>query len=83
VPTVLPNPTNGISTLRFGVAAVEKVMVNLYSADGRLVKTITNRMYSPGKYSLAVDYNGLQKGVYFITINNGSKRTVIQNMFVR
>jgi uncharacterized repeat protein (TIGR02543 family) len=82
-PTVLPNPTNGVSTLRFGVTAVEKVMVNLYSADGRLVKTITNRTYSPGNYTLPVEYTGLQKGVYFITINNGAKRTVLQNMFVR
>jgi type IX secretion system substrate protein len=79
----LPNPTNGVSTLRFGVTAVEKVMVNLYSADGRLVKTITNRIYSPGNYTLPVEYTGLQKGVYFITINNGAKRTVLQNMFVR
>jgi uncharacterized repeat protein (TIGR02543 family) len=82
-PVVLPNPTNGVSTLRFGVTTIEKVMVNLYSADGRLVKTITNRMYAPGNYSLPVDYTGLQKGVYFITINNGAKRTVLQNMFVR
>jgi len=82
-PTVSPNPTNGVSTLRFGVTAVEKVMVSLYSADGRLVKTLTNRTYSPGNYALPVEYTGLQKGVYFITINNGAKRTVLQNMFVR
>jgi hypothetical protein len=82
-PTILPNPTNGVSTLRFGVMTVEKVMVHLYSADGRLVKNITNRTYSPGNYTLPVEYTGLQKGVYFITINNGAKRTVLQNMFVR
>jgi uncharacterized repeat protein (TIGR02543 family) len=82
-PTVLPNPTTGVSTLRFGVTAVEKVMVNLYSADGRLIKNITNRTYSPGNYTLPVEYTGLQKGVYFITISNGTKRTVLQNMFVR
>ena len=83
VPHVLPNPTTGVSTLRFGVTGSEKVMVNLYSADGRLIRTIANKVFSPGNYSLPVDYTGLQKGVYFITINNGGRRTVLQNMFVR
>lgn len=83
VPQVLPNPTTGVSTLRFGVSGWEKVMVNLFSADGRLIRTIANKVFSPGNYSLPVDYTGLQNGVYFITINNGGRRTVLQNMFVR
>lgn len=82
-PRVLPNPTTGVSTLRFGVTGWEKVMVNLYSADGRLIRKIANKVFSPGAYSLPVDYTGLQKGLYFITINNGGRRTVLQNMFVR
>ncbi|WP_242696350.1 InlB B-repeat-containing protein [Longitalea luteola] len=82
-PTVVPNPSNGISTLRFGVTASESVLVNLYAADGRLIKTIVNKTYSPGNYTLPVDYTGLQKGLYFIVINNGGKRTVLQNTFVR
>lgn len=83
VPQVLPNPTTGVSTLRFSVSGWEKVMVNLFSADGRLIRTIVNKVFSPGNYSLPVDYTGLQNGVYFITINNGGRRTVLQNMFVR
>jgi hypothetical protein len=65
------------------VADWQKVLVNLYAADGRLVKTIINKTYAPGTYTLPVDFTGLHKGVYFIIIDNGSKRTVIQNMFVR
>jgi hypothetical protein len=80
---IVPNPTTGSSTLRFGVTAWQKVLVNLYAADGRFIKTITNKTLSPGNYSLPVDYTGLQKGVYFIIINNGDKRTILQNMFVR
>jgi uncharacterized repeat protein (TIGR02543 family) len=82
-PMVVPNPSTGFSTLRFWVADWQKVLVNLYAADGRLVKTIINKTYSPGTYTLPVDYTGLNKGVYFIIIDNGSKRTVLQNMFVR
>jgi uncharacterized repeat protein (TIGR02543 family) len=82
-PMVVPNPSTGFSTLRFGVADWQKVMVNLYAADGRLVKTIINKTYAPGTYTLPVDYTGLNKGVYFIIIDNGSKRTVLQNMFAR
>ncbi|THU39870.1 T9SS type A sorting domain-containing protein [Niastella caeni] len=82
-PMVVPNPTTGASTLRFGVAEWQKVMVNLYAADGRMVKAIANKTYAPGTYTLPIDYAGLQKGVYFIIINNGNKRTILQNLFVR
>ena len=81
-PMVLPNPTTGLSTLRFGVTAFEKVMVNLYATDGRLIKTLTNKTYTPGTYTIPVDYTGLQKGVYFIIIHNGNSKTVLQNTFV-
>jgi uncharacterized repeat protein (TIGR02543 family) len=81
-PIVLPNPTTGLSTLRFNVTALEKVMVNLYAIDGRLIKTLTNKTYSPGSYTIPVDYTGLQKGVYFIIIHNGHSKTVLQNTFV-
>jgi uncharacterized repeat protein (TIGR02543 family) len=82
-PMVVPNPTTGFSTVRFGVTGWQKVLVNLYAADGRFIKTITNKTLSPGNYTLPVDYTGLQKGVYFIIINNGDKRTILQNMFVQ
>jgi hypothetical protein len=82
-PMVIPNPTTGFSTLRFGVTTREKVMINLFSTDGRLIKTLTNKDYSPGTYTLPVDYTGLQKGVYFIIIHNGNKKTVLQNTFAQ
>ena len=81
-PMVLPNPTTGLSTLRFGVTAFEKVMVNLYATDGRLIRTLANKTYAPGTYTIPVDYSGLQKGVYFIIIHSGNSKTVLQNMFV-
>ena len=81
-PMVLPNPTTGLSTLRFGVTTLEKVKVNLYATDGRLIKTLTNKTYAPGTYNIPVDYTGLQKGVYFIIIHNGNSKTVLQNTFV-
>jgi hypothetical protein len=82
-PMVIPNPTTGVSTLRFGVTTHEKVVVNLFATDGRLIRTLTNKDYSPGTYTLPVDYTGLQKGVYFIIIHNGNKKTVLQNTFVQ
>ena len=81
-PMVLPNPTTGLSTLRFGVTTLEKVMVNLYATDGRLIKSLTNKTYAPGTYNIPVDYTGLQKGVYFIIIHSGNSKTVLQNTFV-
>ncbi|WP_205514702.1 T9SS type A sorting domain-containing protein, partial [Longitalea arenae] len=81
-PVVVPNPSTGLATIRFGITHAEKVLVNLYAADGRFVKTIVSKTYVPGNYTLPVDYTGLQKGLYFIVINNGDKRAVLQNIFV-
>jgi hypothetical protein len=82
-PIIVPNPSTGISTLRFGVTSWQKVQVNLYTVDGRFIRTIANKTFAPGNYSLPVIYTGLQKGVYFITVNSGDKRTVLQNMVIQ
>ena len=82
-PVVLPNPTTGISTLRFTIASQEKVVVNLFAADGKLVSTLANRLFTAGTHSIPVDYKGLQKGVYFISVSYGGKQKILQNILTR
>jgi uncharacterized repeat protein (TIGR02543 family) len=82
-PVVLPNPTKGLSTVRFTITNQQKVIVNLYAADGRLVSTLANRLFAAGTHALPVDYKGLQKGVYFISVNYGGKQRILQNVLTR
>lgn len=64
-----PNPTVGArSSLRIPFAISENATVSLsiYSADGRLVKTIYNdEQKDARRYEELVDMNGLASGVYF------------------
>jgi uncharacterized repeat protein (TIGR02543 family) len=82
-PVVLPNPTKGLSTVRFTITNQEKVIVNLYAADGRLVSTLANRLFAAGTHALPVEYKGLQKGVYFISVTYGGKQKILQNILTR
>jgi hypothetical protein len=82
-PIVLPNPTKGLSTVRFTIPNQDKVIVNLYAADGRLVSTLANRLFAAGTHALPVDYKGLQKGVYFISVSYGGKQRILQNILTK
>jgi uncharacterized repeat protein (TIGR02543 family) len=82
-PVVLPNPTTGMSTVRFTIASQEKVVVNLFAADGKLVSTLANRSFAAGTHTVKVDYKGLQKGVYFISVSYGGKQRILQNVLTR
>ncbi|OQP51812.1 cell wall-binding protein [Niastella yeongjuensis] len=82
-PLVVPNPTTGLSTVRFTLGSQQKVIINLFSADGRLVSTLANRTFAAGTHAVPVDYKGLQKGVYFISINYNGKQKLLQNILTR
>jgi pectate disaccharide-lyase len=80
---IFPNPSNGISTLRFAVARQQKVSVTMYAADGRAVKTITDKVFAPGIYYTAIDGKGLKAGIYFIVINADGRQTVLKNVLLQ
>jgi pectate disaccharide-lyase len=82
-PIVVPNPTTGLSTVRFTLATQQKVSINLFAADGRLVSILANRTFAAGTHAIPVDYKGLQKGVYFISINYNGKQKLLQNILTR
>jgi pectate lyase len=82
-PVVLPNPSTGLSTLRFAISNSQNVLIRLYASDGKLVKTLANRSFAAGLHALPVEYKGLQQGVYFISVSYGGKQHIVQHMFVR
>jgi subtilisin-like proprotein convertase family protein len=62
VPTVLefapvfPNPSRGGNvSMSFALPTASKVRVALYDVGGRLVRTVADRAYSAGRYTLVVD----------------------------
>jgi uncharacterized repeat protein (TIGR02543 family) len=82
-PVVLPNPSTGLSTLRFAISNSQNVLIRLYASDGKLVKTLANRSFAAGLHALPVEYKELQQGIYFISVSYGGKQHMVQHMLVR
>lgn len=82
-PVVFPNPSNGQSSLKLTLATQQKILVNMYAADGRMVQQLANRVFAPGIHLLPVDAKGLKPGVYFISVNNGTTTKMVQQLVVQ
>jgi hypothetical protein len=63
----------GRATVDFGLSKADRVEVKVFDVSGRLVRTLADRSFAPGKYSLTwdgVDNDGRQvaRGVYFTQV---------------
>jgi pectate lyase len=81
-PVLWPNPSNGGSSLKLTLATQQKIFVRIYAADGRMVQQLANRVFAPGIHYLPVNNKGLKAGVYFISVNNGVKPKVVQQLVI-
>jgi hypothetical protein len=67
-----PNPFNPVTTLRFAVPEESRVVVKLYSVDGRMVRTLVDEDKEPGYHELTLNGATLPSGVYFCRMEAGS-----------
>jgi hypothetical protein len=70
--TVTPSVTRNNVSIRYSLPAKAKVRITIYSADGRLVETVIDRIRAAGNHSLQWNKNALKPGIYFfkMTVNN-------------
>ena len=67
-----PNPFNPSTAIRFVVPGSELVSLKVYDVLGRLVRTLLNKVESPGRYQVTFDAAGLASGVYFCRLEAGN-----------
>ena len=73
---VYPNPVHGRSTLRFDVPRRSRVTVRVYDVAGRVVDTVRNDYYGPGRYSCIWNSRNAAPGIYFVRMQaRGFDRT--------
>jgi hypothetical protein len=85
---VYPNPFSDRVTINFGLAAEERVVVQVYGMDGRLVTTLADQTFGPGQYSTAWDGRNdrgqeVTSGVYFFRLQAGTLKQNQKVLFVR
>lgn len=78
---VYPNPASGSAFITFGVTVAADIQVVMTDMTGKLVKQLYAGKNISGGQMLPVDLNGVEAGIYLITItdgkhNNSAKITV-------
>ena len=74
---VMPNPTRGMLSIRYGVSKRMRVKIEVYDISGRKVKVIENGIKKPGVYTAVWDGRNergkrVVPGVYIIDMKAGS-----------
>jgi hypothetical protein len=67
-----PNPFNPASVIRYAIPVQSTVLIKVYNALGREVRTLVNETKEAGNYSVSFNAANLPSGIYFYTLHAGS-----------
>ncbi len=71
--SINPNPTNGISNLVFTNVSKSNININLFDMTGKLVKNISNDIYSTGEHNIELNSAEFAKGIYVIKLQQNEQ----------
>ncbi|MBL4706369.1 MAG: T9SS type A sorting domain-containing protein, partial [Flavobacteriales bacterium] len=74
--TVFPNPLDENGKVSFNLNTRSDVKLNIFSINGKLVKTISKSNLGEGKQTIDLSMNGTGKGTYIIQLEAGNYRDV-------
>jgi hypothetical protein len=79
-----PNPFNPKTTIKFVINRVQKINLNIFDTQGRLITSLIDRQLYPGKYE--VKWNGkninnqtVASGIYFYQLR-GKDHIIVKKM---
>ena len=83
-----PNPFNPTTTIKFNVAEPGRILLNIYSLEGKRVKTLFNRYFNAGQYSAIWDGTDsfgkhVSSGTYFIKLVASKYRQVKKAILIK
>ena len=83
-----PNPFNPRTTIAFDLADAGRVTVNIYGVDGRLVKSLVDGRFPPGRYTRVwdgTDRSGksVASGVYLVRLKAADKTQLRRMLLLR
>jgi hypothetical protein len=68
-----PNPARDIVHLRFILNIESHLSIGLYSANGSLIRQLTNNLMMPAEHDIQIDLSDLQSGLYIVRLIAGDK----------
>ncbi len=66
--SVYPNPAREISDIRYQISDIRYVVLNVYDIWGREIRTLVNKIQSPGEYTVSFDTSVLPAGIYVVRL---------------
>ena len=66
-----PNPFNISTIIKYSIPEEKLVTIKIYNALGEEVRTLTNEIKQPGRYSINYDARSLSSGLYFYRLVAG------------
>ena len=68
---IFPNPSFGISDIRYRVSVGSHVTLYVYDIHGQKIRTLVDENQPAGEYLVQFDAAGLPGGIYFIKLQAG------------
>ncbi|HZG01759.1 MAG TPA: T9SS type A sorting domain-containing protein, partial [Chitinophagales bacterium] len=81
--TVYPNPGELYFTVMLQVAKAAETRFELYDASGRLVKHLTTKHLTPGKFQFGFNSDALSAGVYFLRVQTAEKTIANEKIVIQ
>lgn len=76
-----PNPTAGMLTLNYVLAAAGQVQLEVYDLSGKLLQAETQQQQA-GRQHEVLDLSGLSNGAYFINIRIGGRAVTVNRIHI-
>lgn len=77
-----PNPFTDYSTIGFSLPTEQHVLLEVYDAMGRKVRTLANSSYGPGSHTMGVEANELEPGLYSYRLQAGESSAIRQMLIL-
>ncbi len=81
--SIYPNPSTGITNIDYSLEKNSKVEIAVYSADGRMIKSVVNEIRQAGKHTEVLDAGSLETGIYYIRLIAGDDNYTRKLMLIR
>ncbi len=78
-----PNPFNPSTVIRYNLKSQSNVILKVFDAIGREVKTLVDRVQNPGIHSVTFEAGNLPAGVYYYKLNAGEYSDVKKMILVK
>jgi subtilisin family serine protease len=75
-----PNPVQTVTTVAYLLPVNGHVLLRVFTASGRLIKTLVDSNQAIGKHTIPFDMSGLSSGVYFYNLYINEKTGTTQKI---